>query len=791
MKMKNVWVWVSVLLGLVILVLVGVILLNKAVPEVDAQLRTLQSILFVDIPQPVYGQKVLPGEPISIFVNVDSTQELQSVQAYVDSVPLALVISSPLDETPFTALFQWSPTTEGAHHITARATGLQGTTVVSDPVLVEVVISTPDSREPVAGESPVTVFGVPTGTENFETEFDAEVERFLAEAGDQTSAFLEFPTFPTPTPEIGSNPLPPSIPRSPRQASFFQKFQLSVATHTNLPTSLPSAPALSGSVEDCTVHLLFDDPANNEFGIHLYRTGPHDSSWSLSADLQANRGTGVFGYDDPDLSPGKHTYFAASYNASGENPGSFFTAEVTADACSENGPVRMSVQNAILSITQPVDKSYCYISTNETDWERIPRDSNAFLFPVDGTVHLSPHLRALALPQTQVDLAMECWGWAGSSLIPLGRSSQSRSSGPVEISADYFNLRGDWQLEPVRPGEYTLKLPALAPPYYLHYPDSLAGCNVHAGGDASLLWACENLIDLWGKPLSGHAILVWHWNIHDNCNAEENYCGYDVPLEKVKGFHVYIHRPGKEPVLVQTIGSNAVTMIVLYPHLTTDAGTGARYFVRAFLQDGTESGDSNYVEAVPAEFTTTLPARAALGLGVASYKPSGKIVKVIIHPNPYILDQQPETVQIGFLRHHAKSMEKVVSMYWEAYIGFDLSQVPGTITNARLQWDGTISTIGPGNDYYADRCFNYVTTFHGDSIGYGDMMLLTLDADVTSYLLAWQDGVAAGYPVDVVNPNNFGFWLRSGDSSLGGTDYFQDHCMIFLENIRLEVDYNQ
>lgn len=111
MKRKLAWLWMSSLLGLAFIITTGVIL-NKTIPDVDSQLSALQPIILVDITQPLYGQQVLVGESIGIYVMVDSEKQLEGVEAYVNGDQLAFVASSALDERRIMAVFNWSPGTE-------------------------------------------------------------------------------------------------------------------------------------------------------------------------------------------------------------------------------------------------------------------------------------------------------------------------------------------------------------------------------------------------------------------------------------------------------------------------------------------------------------------------------------------------------------------------------------------------------------------------------------------------------------------------------------------------------
>jgi hypothetical protein len=375
--------------------------------------------------------------------------------------------------------------------------------------------------------------------------------------------------------------------------------------------------------------------------------------------------------------------------------------------------------------------------------------------------------------------------------MPLGSGGGAISTEPIYFEAGGFTFSSQPVHEPASPGTYRFKPLNFAPPMNLHYADSLAGCDAYTGDDAYLEWACENLIDIWGEPVSGHNILVWHWYIYDNCNAQEDYCGYNVPEEEVAGYHVYRQTGNNEPILIRTVDRNDVYMAVLTPGETTSASESTRYFVRAFMQSGYESGDSNYLQARPAPFRMTLPGLYSGAIGIRIYKPTGKVVNAVV--GNWDLQALPEEgINVGYMRHHSRFGPQAESLYWHEYVTFDLSEVPGIIGSAHLEWDGEMHTSGPGNDLYADRCNNRLTDYFGAQVGYYPIspMPLGIDADVTNYEVLWQH--AAAVDAELLwgeLPTYPGFYLWSGDTSLAYTDLFLDMCLAVVKNVRLEVEY--
>jgi hypothetical protein len=817
MKRRRYWIWAGIA---IIALILGGLQVHRSVPSVDKQLDRLDPIILVNITEPLNGQPVQLDIPTSVFISLSSAEGLQNLQAYADGIPLASIAFSPLGQSPVIAWYVWTPGTEGWHVLIARATGSDGSTIISDPVRVEAVLPTtlPDSLPPAQGyppDMPVTLFGISSDAPDFDAVLDAEVERLLSLGEGQQVIPEEPPSIYLPMMEVEPVAIPSVLQQAPPPASPLQKYLLWFAGRINMPASLPAAPMLGGSVQECTVRMWVEDRAEDELGFRLYRLGPLETGWSLAADLQALDGTGAFELLDPDRSPGRHTYYLASYNARGENPGNLLDLEVTDDACSANGPQVISMRHAVLTPAIPVDRLYCYASLDGSDWSRIPRQPQEFIQPLDGAFDLSPHLRALGLPGTSPGLQLECWGWQAGSLLPLGSgcASLADAQGPLEFDGDKFHFEADAAFDHLQPGDRLPELLTIVPPVNMHYPGSQADCDVFSGNDAAMEWACANLIDPWtGEPTSGHRILVWHY--YDFCQYDA-FCNGYLPWDQVAGYHVYRQTKNaldewNDPILIRTVERYDVLMTVLSPGETTSASERTRYFVRAFVSDGYESTDSNYLQAVPANFRMTIPALYIQGISVRSFKPGGKIVGIDIEPGPLgsikivdggdsfwvshtpVLEQQTEVgFQVGYIRSHATHMPKTHSIIFDAWVQFDLTQVPGTITDADLVWDGELVMGGPGWDKWTYQCFNYMTTFYGFPVLDPPFFTSWGDTDVTNYVLLQQQAEDLQQPVGGMTPGYFGFYMWSGLRTHYTTEYRWDTCHFVVKNVRLEVEYTK
>ena len=90
--------------------------------------------------------------------------------------------------------------------------------------------------------------------------------------------------------------------------------------------------------------------------------------------------------------------------------------------------------------TEPVDKSYCYMSGGDGNWEKIPKQPFEF-FPGFENVYTQV---LDSLPKVKPVFQMDCWGWQGGALKYLGQAQAQKAwdGGAVQLSAKRFEVTG-------------------------------------------------------------------------------------------------------------------------------------------------------------------------------------------------------------------------------------------------------------------------------------------------------------------------------------------------------------
>jgi hypothetical protein len=299
----------------------------------------------------------------------------------------------------------------------------------------------------------------------------------------------------------------------------------------------------------------------------------------------------------------------AAVTLSGEAPGPIGRVDVTPSECPQ-GPVAGSgslpLQLEIVSLTttpeSAFDSVYCYLSLAFLGGShvRVPQGEDAFFSRSADGWDIAEHAagpRRIAFIQPvdePIALGIECWGWAGDSLLNLGAfstlisSDQWRAALPQSFPASALGAGGGFEaifrLGANLPDVDFIPMIGvncaepcymyLTPPYDLGVAESTDDCLAHVSlpdgspddGAAAAPWACLEL------PPS--RMLTWEWDPSEQ-----------VPRVDLRGFLVYTYTSlyayrNFEPEWVDPIGSAAQIMPMHLP------GCGRTYVMSARHRTG-------------------------------------------------------------------------------------------------------------------------------------------------------------------------------------------------------------
>lgn len=176
-----------------------------------------------------------------------------------------------------------------------------------------------------------------------------------------------------------------------------------------------------------------------------------------------------------------------------------------------------------LKLTKQADKSYCYLSNGSGVWDKMPKPPFTFFQSMD---NLYTQLFD-ALPQQEIVIQAQCWGWVGGALEYLGDGQTSfdahQAANELMVDGKAFQLIGHPQSEPILREGTTSAIP---PPYALREPKNTSDCESH-GGDAAL---CEDILNAHVKS---NIVLEWEWQ------PGNNWPGNPTWINDINGYEIY------------------------------------------------------------------------------------------------------------------------------------------------------------------------------------------------------------------------------------------------------------
>lgn len=337
------------------------------------------------------GQSTYPADAaIPILVTISHKNPLSSLELWVDGVQVETYHPAGEGENFDVHQFYWTPARQGNFRILARATDSAGKSTTSNPILIEII-------EP-AGARLISLDG-----------------------SDTTVSEVTFPSLSEPS----ARPNIPNLPQTSLQdiapgKPLASDLSLWLGSQVQANASLPQAPELTYSLEDCQTTLIITDRSADELGFFIYRSGAGSSSFQRVAELQNQAGAGAFSYSEPNPAGGT-IYYAAAFNSAGENPSTPVQISNSDTSCPESGNDGFADLPAPEEL-ETLDLAYFYYSFDGSGYRRYPPNPEDFLTPSEYPTSLRAVVKGLTSTSSvmarQADLVV--WGWSGGSLVNLG-----------------------------------------------------------------------------------------------------------------------------------------------------------------------------------------------------------------------------------------------------------------------------------------------------------------------------------------------------------------------------------
>lgn len=186
-----------------------------------------------------------------------------------------------------------------------------------------------------------------------------------------------------------------------------------------------------------------------------------------------------------------------------------------------------------IKFTEPVDKSYCYTSSDDGVWEKMPKDPFNFFESLDSLY------TQLIPPSEQVVLQVDCWGWLGGALKYLGQGKTSfdlkQPPQNVMLIGNGFQFTGTPKFD-FPPEKFTGGGgKTIPPPFALRSTTDAKECASHAN---PLLapFICDALLNP-PSNVKEYNVLVWEWGWNPATCWPGSECSSWVT--KVDGYRLY------------------------------------------------------------------------------------------------------------------------------------------------------------------------------------------------------------------------------------------------------------
>lgn len=378
----------------------------------------------VSINIPTGDNTFIVGQPSPVNALAIGYDPFLSMELWVDGL-LAGVDAGPSGGmTPFSGEFLWIPTQPGLHQLIARAK---------------------DSAQHVTSSAGLMVIVMPDEAISASTSAGENV------TGSESSVPIVYPA-------AGSNSQPPAPPGPDATSGPSQPWEGSPEDwFTSLTAGEPpSAPELVAAPVACGATLAIHDLSDNEEGFIVYRQKLYAPGWTQAAALASQSQNEWILFGDTGMT-GAVSYYVLAFNSQGEAVSNIVTVlvpmeillpgeESTCNPASNDLPL-LAIDLTSLIPKFDVDQAYCYHSLGGFEWSRLPE--MGFFTTQEGGFQVNESVAQILLndPEGQpiyenkmMEIKLDCWGWIGNELKPLGTFTQSFD--PAATSKLPFDLEG-------------------------------------------------------------------------------------------------------------------------------------------------------------------------------------------------------------------------------------------------------------------------------------------------------------------------------------------------------------
>ena len=504
-------------------------ILFKSLPSVENMLP--EAPIIVDIITPDSGLEIVVGDFVPVNVSAFSGESpLVSFELWVDGQLFAWETTAG---NTAKVGWVWQAFNQGVHTLFVRVKDSQGRTSQSQVVILNVLEGNGLVQIPAEEGQTLEEIGI---------QFGVSPEQ-MSNSNPGIDPIQPLPSGqPVQVPTSGEEAdqgsgqgggEPPNLPvQSPNPPPSNIIFWLSQKFFP-IPKSIPVEPDLDIALIDCTTRLYITPQSDNETGFIVYRKITSQPGFQKIAVL----GPGEKGYpivfDDWITPTGFNTYYyyVSAFNALGESPSPIVYQEQGYFDCEPNTPdLKLLHVYWKFQTTEAMDKYYCYQSSGDGFWQRIPSEPFTFLEGQNGAYQQLGPFNG----DQESHLQMQCWGWQGGALKYLGQGetkfSLNQASDEAVMAGEGFVVTGMPSFESKPEKMMGGGAPTVPAPFALREPENPVDCASHYGNAVAAL-ICDSLMNAQPKE---YILLEWEW-LPKTCWP----IGKCVWINDIDGYYIY------------------------------------------------------------------------------------------------------------------------------------------------------------------------------------------------------------------------------------------------------------
>jgi len=378
-------------------------------------------------------ESVPAGSYLAISATAFGTKPITRVELWVDGeLKETLVSDQPEGRSPYYADFSLLMT-EGPHMLFVRAVNTAGIIGQSQPLGVvtfrTVRVNTGETLGDIARS-----LGVEAQTLH---DLNPDLQGEEPAAGKE----IKVPGTGVPAPVPGSGQVQtPNVPMLTPKPKTAVPIVYMLELFGLFATTPPAAPSnLQAKADGCKVTLVWNDNATNEERYDVWMSGwldppPPNQGYDPSIghtpkypELIAtlNPASGGSAWTELYIPyAGQFSFWVEAVNSYGKKPSNFVWVQVNPKGCDVAfWFTHLSGEFLEMTVAGNYDKVYCYASFEGAPEVRLPEGNTFFGPSKGGKVILPIVLRWWTVPTPadwSLDIATQCWGWAGATLTNLG-----------------------------------------------------------------------------------------------------------------------------------------------------------------------------------------------------------------------------------------------------------------------------------------------------------------------------------------------------------------------------------